>query len=92
MVIVLLMVLSCNAELYCQNVKGDSLHEIWEREMVLFRATESSKRLIDRGETINVITNCNQALDSVASGTDSRYMGYLLTYKGLVYLRMGNYY
>lgn len=92
MAIVLLMVLTCKIDLQCQNVKGHSLNEIWEREMFLFRAAESSKSLINTGETIKVIANCNNALDSLTHGTDSRYLGYLLTYKGLVYLRMGNYY
>lgn len=91
MVICLVVLNGLNA-LLSQSAHIDLSYENSEREYFLFRAVESAKNLIDKGETLKVLKKCNDALDSLTPGSDSKYQGHLLNYKGSVYLRMGNYY
>jgi len=63
-----------------------------DREYSLYWAVLSASRLFEKGETYRVIKRCNDSFDSLPYGYDSRYLGYLSSYKGLVYHRTGNYY
>lgn len=78
--------------LFCQIARTDSLDKIWERDRFLFKTADSVKKLVDQGETYRVINLSNVAQDLLKPGIISRYEGYLLNYKGSVYLRIGNYY
>lgn len=63
-----------------------------KRESTLYNVTLKAKSLLDNGEVLKVIEICNIAYDSLYSGPDSHYLGYVNLYKGCAYLRAGNYY
>jgi len=89
---VYLLVINGFLSLLGQGTHSASNNKNLGNEFFLYQSVYTVKNHLDKGETIKVLKICNEVVDSLTPGLDSRYLGYLVNCKGSVYLRMGNYY
>jgi len=78
--------------LTCQENPKEHYLSPYERELFLYKSADSATTLVNQGETWKVLELCNNAFESLSPGIESRYCGYMLSYKGQVYKRIGNYF